>query len=133
ENVQDSFWYRLHLGDSTSRWFRADVLAPPVVTRLECLQVYPPYTRLGIVSRSLGDLSILAGSRLILKVSANNPIAPDGPGTPLNVVHLVNADNAADVRLAVDPKDPRKLAADVPLPPKTSGFSIHLCDTNGLR
>src|SRR5206468_3373575 len=53
ENVQDSFKYRLRLGDNTSEWRRADVLIPPVVTRLECQQVYPEYTRLGAVGRSL--------------------------------------------------------------------------------
>jgi hypothetical protein len=133
ENVQDSFEYRIHLGDNTTKWYRADVLIPPVVARLECVQVFPPYTRRGMVSRSLGDLSILSGSRLILKVTSNNPIAPDGPtGRAFNVVHPVNVDNPADVRLAVDPKDAHQLVADVPIPPKTSGFSINLRDTNGL-
>src|SRR5207248_1980494 len=47
--------------------------------------------------------------------------------------HLINPDNAVvDVRLQIDAKDPRQLTADVPVPPKTSGFSIHLHDINGL-
>lgn len=134
ENVQDSFEYRMNLGDNTTQWYRADVLVPPVVTHLECQQVYPAYTRLGTVGRSLGDLSILSGSRLILKVTTNNPILPEAPGKrPANHVHLVNPGNLPDVPLAIDPKDPRQLTADVPIPPKTSGFSIHLKDTNGLE
>lgn len=134
ENVQDSFKYRVKLGDNTSEWRRADVLIPPVVTRLECQQVYPEYTRLGAVARSLGDLSILSGSRLMLKVTANNRIAPNAPSAVklTNFVHLVNPDNVPDVALSVDPANPTQLTADVPIPPKTSGFSIHLRDVNGL-
>ncbi len=134
ENVQDSFSYRMNLGDSTTEWYRADVLIPPVVTRLECQQVYPAYTKLGTVGRSLGDLSILSGSRLILKVTTNNPIRADlAKGMPFNAVHLVNTEGVAPVRLTIDPKDPRQLTAEVPMPPKTSGFSIHLRDTNDLK
>jgi hypothetical protein len=135
ENAQDSFNYRVRkLGDSTSDWYRVDVLVPPAVTQLEVQQVFPPYTQRGTVSRSLGDLSILSGSRLLLKVTSNNPIRPDLPNARAqNVVHLVNSDNPEDVRLTVDPKDPRVLTADVPMPPKTSGFSIHLHDVNDLR
>jgi hypothetical protein len=106
------------------------VLNPPVVTRLECAQVYPAYTHLGTVGRSLGDLSILSGSKLILKVTANNPIQA---GSPDNVVHLVNPEALADVRLSVDPKDARQLSAEVPVPAKTSGFSILMRDANGLK
>ena len=134
ENVQDSFSYRMNLGDSTSAWYQADVLVPPVVTHLECQQVYPAYTKLGTVGRSLGDLSILSGSRLILKVTTNNPIQLDGTNDmPLNAVHLVNPEGVPPVKLTIDPNDPRQLTADVPMPPKTSGFSIWLNDTNGLK
>lgn len=133
ENVQDSFDYRLNLGDNSTPWFRADVLIPPVVTRLECQQVYPAYTRLGAVGRSLGDLSILTGSQLILKVTTNNPIPAEGvTNKPANHIHLVHPDNPPDVALIVDPADPRQLVATVPIPPKTTGFSIHLKDSNGL-
>ena len=133
ENVQDSFEYRMNLGDNTTPWFRADVLVPPVVTRLECQQVYPAYTHLGAVGRSLGDLSILSGSRLMLKITTNNPILPEAASNlPANHVHLLHPDNLPDVRLVADPKDPRQLTADVPIPPKTTGFSIHLKDSNGL-
>lgn len=134
ENVQDSFSYRMNLGDGTSAWYQADVLVPPVVTHLECQQVYPAYTKLGTVGRSLGDLSILSGSRLILKVTTNNPIQWDGThDKPLNAVHLVNPEGVPPVKLTIDPNDPRQLTADVPMPPKTSGFSIWLNDTNGLK
>ena len=128
ENAQDSFRYRVNLGDNTTGWYDVDVLPPPVVTRLECRQVYPAYTRRGTVSRSLGDMSILNGSRLILKVTSNNPLDKTS-----NVVHLVNPETIPDVRLSIDPKDPRQAIADVAIPPKTSGFSIHLRDGNGLE
>lgn len=134
ENVQDSFDYRVHLGDNTSPWFHATVLTPPIVTQLEVQQVYPPYTRLGAVTRSLGDLSVLTGSHLLLKVTSNNPLQPDGltVTNPGNAVHLVNATTQPAVRLTIDPNDPRHATADVPLAPKTTGFSVHLRDTNGL-
>jgi hypothetical protein len=134
ENVQDSFDYRVHLGDNTSPWFHATVLTPPVVTQLDVQQVYPPYTKLQPVTRSLGDLSVLTGSHLLLKVTSNNPLQPDSLAVtnPGNAVHLVNATTQPAVRLVVDPNDPHHATADVPLPPKTTGFSVHLRDTNGL-
>jgi hypothetical protein len=132
ENVQDSFWYRVHLGDNTTQWYRADVLIPPVVTRLECLQVFPAYTKRGTVARSLGDLSILNGSRLILKLTSNNALRlPAGvPGT--STVHLVNPQHGDDLPVTIDPADPHQATAEIALPVKTSGFSIRLVDTNGL-
>ena len=130
ENVQDSFDYRVKLGDNTTKWFHAEVLTPPIVTQLEVQQVYPAYTRLGAVTRSLGDLSVLSGSRLMLKVTSNNPLrANDSAG---NAVHLLNPTTMPAVKLTVDPKNLRQATADVPVPPKTSGFSILLKDTNGL-
>jgi hypothetical protein len=132
ENVQDSFWYRIHLGDNTTQWHRVDVLIPPVVTRLECLQIFPAYTKRGTVARSLGDLSILDGSRLILKVTSNNPLQHASAGSPASAVHLVNPNNLADTPVIIDANDPRQATAEIAVPRKTSGFSIRLVDTNGL-
>ena len=131
ENVQDSFSYRIHLGDNTTAWQRIDVLNPPVVTHLECQQIFPAYTKRGTVSRSLGDLSILSGSKLLLSVTSNNPLQSDGPDT--NVVHLVHPTGLPGVAMVIDPADPHHASAEVAIPAKTQGFSIKLRDTDGLQ
>ena len=54
ENVQDSFSYRVHLGDNTTDWQRVEVLNPPVVTHLEIQQIFPAYTGRGRCSDQFG-------------------------------------------------------------------------------
>jgi hypothetical protein len=133
DNVQDSFDYRIKLGDNTTRWFHAEVLPPPVVTKIEVTQIYPEYTHLPPTPRALGDLSILAGSRLLVKAASNNVLQQDSsPNGPGNAVHLVSAATQPAVRMNVDANDPHRVSAEVPIAPKTTAFYLMLRDTNGL-
>jgi hypothetical protein len=126
ENVQDSFEYRMHLGDNTTPWFHVQVLTPPMVTQLHVTQIYPPYTGRPNLERQLGDLSILAGSRLRLDITSNDEIAG-------GAVHWINPQTTADVGFTVDPHDTKHLTVEAPVPPRTTGFVIHLRDVNGLE
>lgn len=132
ENVQDSFDYRIKLGDNTSRWFHAEVLPPPVVTKIEVTQIYPEYTHLPPTPRALGDLSLLAGSKLLVKASSNNVLQQDNSNDPGNAIHLVGPKAKPAVRMTVDANDPHRVSAEVPIPLKTTAFYLTLRDTNGL-
>jgi hypothetical protein len=74
DNVQDSFDYVIHLNDGRSETFAVKALPRPTVVTIECEQQFPTYTQLKPVRRSLGDLTLLAGSRLHLKVTASKEI-----------------------------------------------------------
>jgi hypothetical protein len=126
ENVQDSFEYRVKLGDNTTKWFEVRALAPPMVTQLHVVQEYPAYTHLPNVERQLGDLSILIGSKLHLDITSNNRIAS-------GVVHWINPRATADAPLSVDGADAKHLTAVAMAPANTSGFVIHLRDLDGLE
>jgi hypothetical protein len=126
ENVQDSFEYRMHLGDNTTPWFHVQALTPPMVAQLHVTQIYPAYTGRPNIERQLGDLSILAGSRLRLDITSNNDIAA-------GVVHWINPQTTGDARLSVDPHEAKHVTVDAPVPPRTTGFVIHLHDVNALE
>ncbi len=141
-NVQESFSYTVHLYDGRSAEHRVRTELRPAVAQVELHQIYPAYTGLGRVKRSTGDLSLLEGSRLAIRVKANKPLAPtpgQDPARPHNAIHLAGS----DVRfpLQVDPADPTQLIAmdgarpHIPLPTMpqpTTGFSVHLVDEHGL-
>lgn len=133
DNVQESFNYTVELNDGQApQAYHVTVLPRPAVTDIKFTQVYPAYTGKADEPRMSGDLSLLDGSKLRLEVHVNKRLQPAGPGDrPANFVHLLGADK--DVPLAVDPADARKLTGEVPLPQGTTGFSINLTDTDGLR
>jgi len=131
ENVQGSFEYRVHLGDARSPWHNVKVLTRPLATNLAVIQDYPAYTHLKPEARALGDLAILSGSHLRLKVTCNNPCnaTSANQGRP-SKVYVAGAQ--LDVPMAVDAHDPHVLSADVPVPDEATGFTIRLVDANGL-
>ncbi len=139
-NVQESFTYTVHLydGRSAKRKVRAELR--PAVAGVEIQQIFPEYTGLSPMNRSTGDLSILEGSRLAIKIKANKPVRSTGEGDlPRNYVQLVGGDLRLPLRS--DPSDPTQLIAyqgnqqSIPVPKypqPTTGFSVHLVDEYGL-
>ena len=124
ENAQEPFSYSLRLNDAATSWYAVTVLPRPTVAGLECEQVYPPYTRLGRVRRGLGDLTLLAGSRLELKIKASSDIKQA-------TVQLAGSNQ--DLPIQIDPRNQNQLSVSVPIPIKdATGFSIHLTDQNGI-
>ena len=74
ENVQDGFTYQFTLGDGVSQVFHVQAVPRPTVASMECVQEFPAYTGLKSVTRSLGDLSLLAGSTLTLRIAATKEL-----------------------------------------------------------
>lgn len=117
-NVQESFSYRFALNDGQSGPHKINVVALPVVLELRCREEFPLYTRTGAVERPPTDLTLLAGSRLMLAVRASKPIAR-------GVVRLIGLDREV-------PLD-RSLTATVPIPAAgLTGVSIRLVDVDGV-
>src|ERR1043166_2811735 len=74
DNVQDSFTYTFYLNDGESPAYQVEAVARPTVSAIQCDQQFPAYTGLKPVRRLLGDLSLLAGSRISLKATASKPV-----------------------------------------------------------
>ena len=122
-NVQESFTYRVRLNDDTSAPYTVQVVERPVVTSLECQQVFPAYTQLAPIQRAPTDLSLLAGSRLILTLRANKPIASA-------VVRLAGLNTAAPSR--VSPLDPQRVLSEIEIRTGLTGFTVQLRDADGV-
>jgi hypothetical protein len=139
-NVQESFTYTVHLYDGRSREQRVRAELRPAVAGVEVQQIFPAYTGLPPMKRSTGDLSILEGSRLVVRIKANKPVKATTPqDKDRNFIHLIGPD--LRLPLEVDPSDPTQLIAverdqrsiPVPkLPEPTTGFSVQLVDEHGL-
>ena len=129
ENVQDSFDYTFHIGDGKSRSARVEAVERPGIAKLDAVQIYPDYTGLGTVRRSLGDLTLLVGSKLNLTLTPTKEVAK-------GAVLITSTTNAAPLSLPlqVNPKNAREVQVTVPITSEAlSGFSIHLEDKYGFR
>ena len=125
ENVQQGFEYTVKLNDGVSRTHRVEVVPRPTIASIECEQIFPAYTRLPNAKRALGDLSLLAGSRLKLAAVATH-------GIKQAVLRLAGLSN--DIPLQIDPRNARELRAEFAIPAKgLTGFSIEMLDTHGME
>ncbi len=142
ENIQESFRYVIRLNDGRSQIFEVAALPRPMVARLECEQDFPDYTGLKTIQRPLGDLSLLAGSRLRVRGRATKELFAGylkmvGTNAPYNFP-MVSAFPPMVVRapiqtgivpLHVNPSDPAEFTAEFGIPAAgLSGFSIELVD-----
>ena len=125
ENVQESFTYVIYLNDAISEPYQVKAIPRPTVASIECEQEFPPYTRLKPAKRSLGDLSLLAGSTLKLNVSATKPLKTASG-------KLVGLDQ--DFPMQVSAANPKLIAGQFNLPAKAlTGFSIQMLDTEEME
>lgn len=148
DNVQDSFDYVIQLNDGLSETFTVRALPRPTVVTIECEQRFPAYTQLQPVRRSLGDLTLLAGSVLQVKVAASKEIQ-SGSIKPVVSVVSVSATNApiagqappvkgiqasADALLQVSVTNRKELLGQLTIPASgLSGFSIQMLDTESME
>lgn len=123
ENVQESFNYTVHLNDGASS-HTVKVLPRPALTRIQCEQVFPAYTKRPPVKRPLGDLTLLAGSTLRLSATASKPLRHA-------TLKLEGLDQT--VPLAINPGNPKELTGQIRIPATNlTGFSVQLLDTDGM-
>jgi hypothetical protein len=122
ENVQDTFTYQIRLNDGLSGWHQVQTVPRPTVATIVCNQEFPAYTGLKPVRRSLGDLSLLAGSTLKVQATATKEL------------------QSAAIRLSgVEGEFPMALSSNsvggqFTVPPKgLNGFSIYMVDTGGME
>lgn len=124
ENVQDSFKYRVKIFDGVSKYYTVKVVSRPQVAFIECIEQFPKYTGLTPVQRKPGDLGLLAGSILHLKITATKEIKSAFihlAGLETNIAGLINTTNRKQINASI------KIPTN-----KLVGFSINLIDDFGI-
>lgn len=146
DSVLEPFEYDVYLNDGRSdRAYNVQVIERPAVASLDVKQVYPAYTKLGVVPRDTADLTLLSGSRLQVNVVATKPLmrATSGVVSRLTFTGTLPTDAPTtqptlftrDVTLTPDPTDPTKLSTETPvdLPEGVTGFTVNLVDDTGME
>lgn len=125
ENVQDGFTYQFTLGDGVSQVFNVQAVPRPTVASMECVQEFPAYTGLKSLTRSLGDLSLLAGSTLTLKIAATKELR-------FAEARLVGVES--NVVLRLDAANRRALSGQFQVAAKgLTGFQMLMIDRDGME
>jgi len=77
ENIRQSFSYRVHLGNESSRWFNVTVVEPPLVRSLRVTVKFPNYTGRAPLEldENVGDILALPGSTVSVRMTPNKPVA----------------------------------------------------------
>jgi hypothetical protein len=148
DNVQDAFDYVIHLNDGRSETFTVRALPRPTVVTIECEQRFPAYTQLQPARRSLGDLTLLAGSVLQLKIAASKDIQSGSIKPVVSLAPVVATNNPAgklsppskmiqtpaDSPLQVNSTNRKELLGQLTIPAAgLGGFSIQMLDTEGME
>ncbi|HXG47927.1 MAG TPA: DUF4175 family protein [Methylomirabilota bacterium] len=125
ENVQDSFRYQIFLHDGVSPVFEVRALPRPTVASLECAQEFPAYTGLKAMRRNLGDLNLLAGSVLKLRVTATKDLQAAA-------LRLVGPNR--ELPLQVSDANRREVTGQFTVPTNgLTGFSVRMLDTEDME
>jgi len=130
QSVQEPFEYRVLLGDAVSEVFRVKVKPRPAVASVECEQIWPKYTGIGAQRRALGDLKLLVGSRLVLKVKASTAVK-------FGEIRLVGVERDKVVvrsPLVIKGEDATQLSGEVLIPKEgVTGMTLRLVDEDGVE
>ncbi|PTX92027.1 hypothetical protein DB346_24040 [Verrucomicrobia bacterium LW23] len=123
-NIQQSFRYRFGLNDGYGPDFTVSAKAGPILSSLKCTQTYPDYTEMGKAEMPLGNLSLLAGSKIRLEGKASQP---------LKEAFLQQQGLNQNVRMTVNRTDPTLVEAEFTVPKEgLTGFSISLINQDNI-
>ena len=129
QNVQENFRYRIELGDNRTESASVRVRPRPSVTDLACEQIWPAYTKLPPTRRQPGNLKLLAGSKLAVRLKSSAPLRSA-------TLRLTGTESANTIRLTplvADAKMPDEWAGTVEIPAKdVSGMTFQLVDSEGV-
>jgi hypothetical protein len=124
DRVEQSLSYTIRLNDGTSDTYQVKTVPRPGVTLIDCEQVYPAYTGLGTIKRSVGNLALLAGSQLKIHALANSKIVS---------ASLQLAGVNRTLPLQIGGTDDKDLTGSIDIPAEgLTGFSIALKNEAGI-
>jgi hypothetical protein len=124
DKVDESFSYTIRLNDGVSDKYQVTTLPRPNVTSIDCEQIYPAYTGLDPVKRTVGNLALLAGSQLKIHALTNSKIVKAS-------LKLVGTNKV--LPLTIDGLDANDLKGEINIPAEgLTGFSIQLTNEAGI-
>jgi hypothetical protein len=128
QSVQENFRYRIELGDNRTASASVRVRPRPAVASLACEQQWPAYTKLPPLRRQPGNLKLLAGSKLAVRLTATAPLRSA-------TLHLTGADPAKTIRSApLVANATGEWIGTAEIPAKdAAGMTFHLTDTEGVE
>jgi len=124
DRVEQSLTYAIRLNDGTSDTYQVKTVPRPNITSIDCEQLYPAYTGLGSVKRTVGNLALLAGSQLKIHAVANSQIVKAS-------LKLAGLDKT--LPLTIGGPDGNDLTGEIDIPASgLTGFSIQLTNEAGI-
>jgi hypothetical protein len=138
--VQEAFTYSMHVYDAHSETYTVTALERPAIVSVELTQIYPAYTGYTPQQRQSGDLALLAGSKLKMKVISTKPLRSsllDGKSN--HVLRFVDEKLGRSDSIPLVPSRQKpneatlELPDGMPLPAGLNALQIRLLDTDGLE
>jgi hypothetical protein len=124
KSVDHPFTYSITLNDGEAGPYSIRTVPRPNVTSIDCVQVYPPYTGLPDIKRTVGNLALLAGSKLKIHALTNSKVVQAA-------IKLVGVDKT--LPLTIGGADGNDLTGEIDIPAdKLTGFSIQLTNVAGV-
>lgn len=124
KSVEHPFTYSITLNDGDAGPYEIKTVPRPNVTSIDCVQVYPPYTGLPDIKRTVGNLALLAGSKLNIHAVTNGKVVQAA-------IKLAGVDRT--LPLTIGGADGTELTGEIDIPAdKLSGFSIQLTNVAGV-
>ena len=124
DRLEQPMTYTIQLNDAVSDTYSVKTVPRPNVTSIECEQIYPPYTGLDPIKRTVGNLALLAGSQLKIHAIANSTIVK---------ASLKLSDSGRELPLAIAGTDGTELTGQIDIPASgLTGFSIQLTNRAGI-
>lgn len=136
DNIQEDFQYRFRLNDNHTSWFSVTAVPRPTVTGVDFSVIYPRYTARAPEHKSPGDLTILAGSELKIRLTASKPVKPGAlidDQVHSSAVRLVGLNRQLPLIHPKEAKSSAELEATIPIPARgLTGLSFYLEDKYGI-
>jgi len=124
KSVAQPFTYTITLNDGEAGPYSIKTAPRPYVTSIDCTQVYPAYTGLTDVKRTVGNLALLAGSKLKIHAITNSKVVQAS-------IKLAGINTT--LPLTIDGADGKELTGEIDIPAdKLTGFSILLTNEAGV-
>ena len=124
KSVDHPFTYSITLNDGEAGPYDIKTVPRPNVTSIDCVQVYPPYTGLADLKRTVGNLALLAGSKLKIHAITNSKVVQAA-------IKLSGVDGT--LPLAISGANGTELTGEIAIPAdKLTGFSIQLTNVAGV-
>jgi hypothetical protein len=124
DRVEQSFSYTIRLNDATSSSYEVKTVPQPHISSIDCEQIYPAYTGLDPVKRTVGNLALLAGSTLIIHAVADSKIVK---------AELKLAGTGQTTPLTIDGAEASNLTGAIQIPTTgLTGFSIEMTNEGGI-